>query len=34
MENPTIGHMKSKPTRDAIIHVLGVMVKKYNHMFG
>ncbi|XP_076837744.1 condensin complex subunit 1 [Brachyhypopomus gauderio] len=34
LENPTIGHMKSKPTRDVIIHVLGVMVKKYNHMLG
>uniref|UniRef100_A0A4W4FXU2 Condensin complex subunit 1 n=1 Tax=Electrophorus electricus TaxID=8005 RepID=A0A4W4FXU2_ELEEL len=34
LENPTIGHMKSKPTRDIIIHVLGVMVKKYNHMLG
>ncbi|XP_062843887.1 condensin complex subunit 1 [Trichomycterus rosablanca] len=34
LENPTIGHMKSKSTRDAIIHVLGVMVKKYNHMLG
>ncbi|XP_030639685.1 condensin complex subunit 1 [Chanos chanos] len=34
LENPTIGHVKSKPTRDAIIHVLGVMVKKYNHMLG
>uniref|UniRef100_A0AAR2KTY2 Condensin complex subunit 1 n=1 Tax=Pygocentrus nattereri TaxID=42514 RepID=A0AAR2KTY2_PYGNA len=34
LENPTIGHMKNKPTRDAIIHVLGVMVKKYNHMLG
>ncbi|XP_060762025.1 condensin complex subunit 1 [Neoarius graeffei] len=34
LENPTISHMKSKPTRDAIIHVLGLMVKKYNHMLG
>ncbi|KAI4881936.1 hypothetical protein NFI96_014582 [Prochilodus magdalenae] len=34
LENPTVGHMKNKPTRDAIIHVLGVMVKKYNHMLG
>ncbi|XP_072525318.1 condensin complex subunit 1 [Salminus brasiliensis] len=34
LENPTIGHMKNKATRDAIIHVLGVMVKKYNHMLG
>lgn len=29
LENPTISHMKSKSTRDAIIHVLGIMVKKY-----
>ncbi|KAL2084094.1 hypothetical protein ACEWY4_019612 [Coilia grayii] len=34
LENPTISHVKSKPTRDLIIHVLGVMVKKYNHMLG
>ncbi|KAI5092898.1 condensin complex subunit 1 [Silurus meridionalis] len=34
LENPTISHMKSKPTRDVIIHVLGLMVKKYNHMLG
>ncbi|KAI7809455.1 condensin complex subunit 1 [Triplophysa rosa] len=34
LENPTISHMKSKSTRDAIIHVLGIMVKKYNHMLG
>uniref|UniRef100_A0A672RV31 Condensin complex subunit 1 n=1 Tax=Sinocyclocheilus grahami TaxID=75366 RepID=A0A672RV31_SINGR len=34
LENPTINHMKSKSTRDAIIHVLGIMVKKYNHMLG
>uniref|UniRef100_UPI003D79A548 condensin complex subunit 1 n=1 Tax=Danio rerio TaxID=7955 RepID=UPI003D79A548 len=34
LENPTISHMKNKSTRDAIIHVLGIMVKKYNHMLG
>ncbi|XP_051552822.1 condensin complex subunit 1-like [Myxocyprinus asiaticus] len=34
LENPTISHMKSKSTREAIIHVLGIMVKKYNHMLG
>uniref|UniRef100_A0A8C1F1Z0 Condensin complex subunit 1 n=1 Tax=Cyprinus carpio carpio TaxID=630221 RepID=A0A8C1F1Z0_CYPCA len=34
LENPTISHVKSKSTRDAIIHVLGIMVKKYNHMLG
>lgn len=32
LENPTIGHVKSKPTRDGIIHLLGVMIKKYNHL--
>lgn len=34
LENPTIGHVKSKPTRDAIIHLLGVLIKKYNHLLG
>lgn len=34
LENPTISHVKTKSTRDAIIHVLGIMVKKYNHMLG
>ncbi|XP_041964027.1 condensin complex subunit 1 [Alosa sapidissima] len=34
LENPTISHVKSKPTRDLIIHLLGVMIKKYNHMLG
>ncbi|TRY69717.1 hypothetical protein DNTS_035402 [Danionella cerebrum] len=34
LENPTISHMKNKATRDAIIHVLGIMLKKYNHMLG
>lgn len=34
LENPTISHVKSKPTRDLIIHLLGVMVRKYNHMLG
>uniref|UniRef100_A0A4W5PV08 Uncharacterized protein n=1 Tax=Hucho hucho TaxID=62062 RepID=A0A4W5PV08_9TELE len=26
--------MKNKPTRDAIIHLLGMQVKKYNHLLG
>ncbi|CAL1610914.1 unnamed protein product [Knipowitschia caucasica] len=34
LENPTISHVKSKPTRDGIIHLLGVMIKKYNHLLG
>lgn len=34
LENPTISHVKSKPTRDLIILVLGAMIKKYNHMLG
>uniref|UniRef100_A0A4W5PYN3 Condensin complex subunit 1 n=1 Tax=Hucho hucho TaxID=62062 RepID=A0A4W5PYN3_9TELE len=34
LENPTISHVKNKPTRDAIIHLLGVQVKKYNHLLG
>lgn len=34
LENPTIGHVKSKPTRDGIIHLLGIMIKKYNHLLG
>ncbi|KAI1885803.1 hypothetical protein AGOR_G00207550 [Albula goreensis] len=34
LENPSISLVKSKPSRDAIIHLLGVMVKKYNHLLG
>ncbi|KAJ3598016.1 hypothetical protein NHX12_001530 [Muraenolepis orangiensis] len=34
LENPTIGRVKSKPTRDAVIHLLGVLVKKYNLLMG
>ncbi|XP_076010923.1 condensin complex subunit 1 isoform X2 [Genypterus blacodes] len=34
LENPTIGHVKSKPTRDGITHLLGVLIKKYNHLLG
>ncbi|XP_077577834.1 condensin complex subunit 1 [Stigmatopora nigra] len=34
LENPTIGHVKSKPTRDGIIHLLGLQIKKYNHLLG
>ncbi|KAG7271553.1 hypothetical protein CRUP_027827 [Coryphaenoides rupestris] len=34
LENPTIGHVKNKPTRDAVIHLLGLLIKKYNHLLG
>ncbi|XP_074539180.1 condensin complex subunit 1 isoform X2 [Halichoeres trimaculatus] len=34
LENPTIGHVKSKLTRDGIIHLLGILIKKYNHLLG
>ncbi|KAJ8354973.1 hypothetical protein SKAU_G00225400 [Synaphobranchus kaupii] len=34
LENPGISLVKCKPSRDAIIHLLGVMVKKYNHLLG
>uniref|UniRef100_A0A8C5NGF1 Condensin complex subunit 1 n=1 Tax=Gouania willdenowi TaxID=441366 RepID=A0A8C5NGF1_GOUWI len=34
LENPTISHVKSKPTRDCIIHLLGLLIKKYNHLLG
>ncbi|XP_056143059.1 condensin complex subunit 1 [Lampris incognitus] len=34
LENPAISHVKSKPTRDAIIHLLGLLIKKYGHLLG
>ncbi|XP_072572510.1 condensin complex subunit 1 isoform X1 [Paramormyrops kingsleyae] len=34
LENPTISLVRSKASRDAIIHLLGVLIKKYNHMLG
>ncbi|XP_034466907.1 condensin complex subunit 1 isoform X2 [Hippoglossus hippoglossus] len=34
LENSTISHVKSKPTRDCVIHLLGVLIKKYNHLLG
>ncbi|XP_077431702.1 condensin complex subunit 1 [Vanacampus margaritifer] len=34
LENPTISRVKSKPTRDGIIHLLGLLIKKYNHLLG
>ncbi|XP_055962824.1 condensin complex subunit 1 [Sorex fumeus] len=32
LENPTIGHQKNRPTREAIAHLLGVALTRYNHM--
>ncbi|CAH1774609.1 unnamed protein product [Owenia fusiformis] len=31
LENPTISRVSSKPTRDAICQILGMMIKKHNH---
>ena len=33
-ENPEINHVVNKETREALCHILGVMVKKYNHGLG
>ncbi|CAO2606618.1 Condensin complex subunit 1 [Lemmus lemmus] len=33
LENPTISHQKNRPTREAIAHLLGVALVRYNHMF-
>nr|XP_048300079.1 condensin complex subunit 1 isoform X1 [Myodes glareolus] len=33
LENPTIGHQKNRPTREAVAHLLGVALVRYNHMF-
>ncbi|XP_071066242.1 condensin complex subunit 1 isoform X4 [Dasypus novemcinctus] len=32
LENPTISHQKNRPTREAITHLLGVALMRYNHM--
>uniref|UniRef100_A0A2K6V8A5 Condensin complex subunit 1 N-terminal domain-containing protein n=1 Tax=Saimiri boliviensis boliviensis TaxID=39432 RepID=A0A2K6V8A5_SAIBB len=32
LENPTISHQKNHPTREAITHLLGVAVTRYNHI--
>ncbi|XP_059114607.1 condensin complex subunit 1 isoform X2 [Peromyscus eremicus] len=32
LENPTISHQKNRPTREAIAHLLGVALVRYNHM--
>ncbi|XP_074050547.1 condensin complex subunit 1 isoform X2 [Macrotis lagotis] len=32
LENPSISHQKNRPTREAIAHLLGVALTRYNHM--
>ncbi|KAH0628546.1 hypothetical protein JD844_009880 [Phrynosoma platyrhinos] len=32
LENPSIGHQRNQPTRDAAIHLLGVALRRYDHM--
>ncbi|XP_020849891.1 condensin complex subunit 1 isoform X2 [Phascolarctos cinereus] len=32
LENPSISHQKNRPTREAITHLLGVSLTRYNHM--
>ncbi|XP_032730647.1 condensin complex subunit 1 isoform X1 [Lontra canadensis] len=32
LENPTISHQKNRPTREAIMRLLGVALTRYNHM--
>ncbi|XP_066469890.1 condensin complex subunit 1 [Tiliqua scincoides] len=32
LENPSLGHQKHQPTREAVIHLLGVALLRYNHM--
>nr|XP_060618633.1 condensin complex subunit 1 isoform X2 [Anolis sagrei ordinatus] len=32
LENPSVGHQRHQPTREAIIHLLGVALQRYNHM--
>uniref|UniRef100_UPI00398F2381 condensin complex subunit 1 isoform X2 n=1 Tax=Pristiophorus japonicus TaxID=55135 RepID=UPI00398F2381 len=34
LENPGVGQAKNKGTRDAVAHLLGVMIKRYDHMLG
>ncbi|XP_052287084.1 condensin complex subunit 1-like isoform X2 [Dreissena polymorpha] len=34
LENPEITHAVNKDTKDAICHIIGVMVKRYNHGLG
>ncbi|XP_061493362.1 condensin complex subunit 1 isoform X2 [Rhineura floridana] len=32
LENPNIGYQRHRPTREAVIHLLGVALLRYNHM--
>ncbi|XP_023559471.1 condensin complex subunit 1 isoform X2 [Octodon degus] len=32
LENPTITYQKNRPTREAVTHLLGVALTRYNHM--
>ncbi|XP_029436445.1 condensin complex subunit 1 [Rhinatrema bivittatum] len=32
LENQSVAHVKSRAVRDAVAHLLGVLVKRYNHM--
>ncbi|XP_072509876.1 condensin complex subunit 1-like [Notamacropus eugenii] len=32
LENPSISHQKNRPTREAITHLLGIALTRYNHM--
>ncbi|XP_042309788.1 condensin complex subunit 1 isoform X2 [Sceloporus undulatus] len=32
LENPSIGHQRHQPTREATIHLLGVALRQYDHM--
>uniref|UniRef100_A0ABM5FR67 Condensin complex subunit 1 n=1 Tax=Pogona vitticeps TaxID=103695 RepID=A0ABM5FR67_9SAUR len=32
LENPTIGHQRHRSTREAAIHLLGVALRRYDHM--
>ncbi|XP_067882621.1 condensin complex subunit 1 [Heterodontus francisci] len=34
LENSSIGHAKNKSTREAVAHLLAMMIKRYNHMLG
>ncbi|XP_063150770.1 condensin complex subunit 1 [Candoia aspera] len=34
LENPSISHQRHRPTRDAVIHLLGVALLRYDHMLG
>eukprot|EP00061_Rhincodon_typus_P007142 g28515.t1 len=32
LENPSIGHVKNRASSEAVTHLLGVAIKRYNHM--